>query len=118
MSSELNLNAALSTMLARAGVALHEAVVIGPFAVSQERVPLEHGDLQASGHVSEPVSDGDTVSVTISYGDQGQLGIIAIVQHERTDFVHPDPKRTAKYLELPALEFASEMTGAVAVRMR
>lgn len=62
-------------------------------AVSKEQVPLDQGPLQASGvvDVNEDGSEG-TVSYDTPY---------AVVQHEKTWFVH-QRGRKAKYLEDPA----------------
>jgi hypothetical protein len=101
------------------GDALHDAMVAGPFAVSQDRVPLDVGALQHTGRVSDWYEEGERIVCTLSYGNQGdETGIVAIVQHERTDYQHPDPGRTAKYVENPMLEWAPRARAEIAIRAR
>jgi hypothetical protein len=116
--SELQLEAAMLELLARAGVALAEAVTDIPFAQADANVPVDKGDLKATGKVSDPVIEGDTVSVVMSWGNpDDQTGIVAIVQHERLDLNHPNGG-TAKWAENGQLAFAPTMTVDVATRMR
>jgi hypothetical protein len=117
MADDLNLEAAFAQLLANAARAMHDAVQDGPAAVSQDRVPKETGDLAATMQVSEPVIEGDTATVTVSYGNpDDQTGIYAVVQHERTDFAHPGGGQ-AKYLESAVLESAQGFGGEIAAKM-
>lgn len=64
---------------------------------SNEKVPLEYGDLQRSGVASVEDTDDGAVAA-VSYGT-----VYAIPQHERLDYKHPNG-RQAKYLEKAASE--------------
>lgn len=77
--------------------ATHDAAADGLYAagehilgVSNQHVPLEYGDLQGSGTVSEDRGD---LTVAVSYDTP-----YAVRQHEEMGYRH-DPGRTAKYLE-------------------
>lgn len=77
---------------------VHDAALTGLFlagehilTTSNEHVPHAVGDLQGSGTVSE---DRGSYTVAVSYNTP-----YAVKQHEDTSLHHPDPARTAKYLE-------------------
>lgn len=64
---------------------------------SMPLVPLDEGDLRASGHVeSEKAMQG---SVTVSYNTD-----YALKQHEDLELKHTEPGTQAKYLEQPGLQ--------------
>jgi hypothetical protein len=117
MSGDLDLEAGLAALLANAADALHEAVVDGPFAEAQANVPKESGALEATGKVSDPVIDGDTATVVMSWGNPDDAtGVYAIVQHERLDLQHPNGG-TAKWAENAQLAAATGFAAAVAAKM-
>ena len=76
---------------------------------SLSEVPRDTGALAASGRIETYDSPGGRVVFDAPY---------AIIQHERTDFVHPKGGR-AKFLENPAAdsgvhrEMLAEMAGAL-----
>lgn len=75
---------------------------------SQPLVPVDTGTLRASGYVTPPVREGDTVKVTIGYGGPAakinpktgeSSESYAIYVHENLEAHHPVGQ--AKYLETP-----------------
>ncbi len=100
-----------------AAAGLYEAGTV-IMANSQELVPVEHGTLKRSGHVEEPVYDGDHVSVTVGYGYGGEYDarveagdggdghgygfwVHEVVERNGHPVRH-DPPTQAKFLEVPA----------------
>lgn len=82
---------------------------------SRAVVPLEEGTLERSGRVDV---DAAALEAAVSYGgDDDQLGIVAIVQHERLDYQHA-PGRTAKYLEAPLLAAGDAVLAIQAAQIR
>jgi hypothetical protein len=82
---------------------------------SRAVVPLEEGTLERSGRVD--VDEGG-LEAAVSYGgDNDQLGLVAIVQHESLEFQHA-PGRTAKYLEGPLNSEASVVGELMAAQIR
>jgi hypothetical protein len=73
--------------------------------LSKHLVPVDTGSLRSTGHVDEPVRDGDTVYVGLGYGGVAgngtEVGYAAAV-HERLDLHHKVGQ--AKYLEQPMKE--------------
>lgn len=65
-------------------------------------VPVATGNLRDTGHVGQPMQQGNTTSVTLSYG--GPAAPYAVTVHERLDVNHPVGQ--AKYLERPLMEAA------------
>lgn len=83
--------------------------------VSQGVVPLEEGTLERSGRVDV---DADAVVAAVSYGgDNEQLGIVALVQHEDLTLRHA-PGRTGKYLEGPLMAEADTVAQIEAAEVR
>lgn len=122
--ADLNLEAAFAQLLANAAHAMQVAVVDGPGARSQELVPRDTETLADSMQVSEPVIEGDTATVTLSYGRQDDANpktgqpsaTYAVEVHERTDIAHPTGQ--AKYLESAVLEAAPTFGADIAAKMR
>lgn len=71
------------------------------FQISQERVPVKTGDLQASGYLAVESFRGGA-RVEIGYG-KGGVPDYAVAVHEMTDIHHASPTG-AKYLEAPLNE--------------
>lgn len=65
---------------------------------SKKEAPIDIGNLKNSGYVTLPNISGNTVTVEIGYG--GPAKEYAEIQHERTDFKHPEGGK-AKYLQDP-----------------
>lgn len=85
-------------------------------AVSQGEVPVDTGNLRASGHVALPEVAGGKVSVQMGYGgsagsQSGKVGY-AVYVHEDMDAHHPTGK--AKYLEDPMKAAESGFAGRIA----
>lgn len=115
---DLNLQGALDTLMQRAGDALHQVATDGPFAEAQANVPRDRGALAESGHVSDPVSDGHLVTVTMSWGDPANgTDVYAVVQHERLDLVHPNGG-SAKWCENAMLAATPTLAAQIAETMR
>jgi hypothetical protein len=120
---DLNLEAALMQLFATAAHAMRAAVVDGPAARSQELVPRDTETLADSMQVSAPVIDGDTATVTLSYGrtddsnpKTGQSSsTYAVSVHERLDVPHPHG--VAKYLETSVLEAAPGFGADIRAKM-
>jgi hypothetical protein len=77
--------------------------MVGVLEVSRQLVPYDTGRLSQSGRVDDPVSDGEVVSVYISYGGDNEVPY-ALIQHEVTSIPHKNG-RQAKFLERPLLEW-------------
>lgn len=78
-------------------------------------VPIEEGTLERSGRVDV---DPAALEAAVSYGgDDEQLGIVAIVQHEDGNLRHA-PGRTWKYLEGPLNQEADAVAGIIAAQIR
>ena len=60
---------------------------------ARERAPLDTGDLRRSGTITDPVIEGDAVSVEFGF-----YAPYAATQHEHSEFVHPLGGES-KYLE-------------------
>lgn len=73
------------------------------FTESQHRVPVDTGNLKASGRVT-PKRDGSSVTAELSYG--GTAAAYAVIVHE----TH---RSRSKYLEGPAREATNEFADAV-----
>jgi hypothetical protein len=92
--------------------------------VSQTLCPVDTGTLRSTGHVQIPVIHGDIVTVLFGYG--GPAAPYAVPVHENLRARHVNG--TAKYLEIPYLEyqqgglqhFADELaaSGAVGLSLR
>ena len=115
--TELSLEAAFAAMFARAAEAMHAVVADEVFPAADANVPVEHGDLKATGKVSGPAIDGETATVAMSWGDPNdKTGIVAIVQHERLDLNHPNGG-TAKWAENAQLAAAPDFAARIAAKM-
>lgn len=96
---------ALMAILDRAGpnavAALASALYVEGLTIlaqADRQVPLKYGALEASGRVTPPRISGAIVEVDIGFGGSGVA--YAVVQHERTDFVHTNGRK-AHYLSDP-----------------
>ena len=112
LRAELNDRERLAPKLL-AGALTEEAETI--LRKSRRLVPVDTGTLRASGHVKPPETKGDQIIVRMGYG--GAASAYALVQHERTDYVHPGQGQ-AHYLSQPANEAASGFSQRVARRIR
>ena len=63
-------------------------------------VPVDTGNLRATGAVEPVEFDGDVIRVRLVYG--GPAALYAFIQHERLDYFHAVGQ--AKYLERPLLD--------------
>ncbi|MHC5112318.1 MAG: HK97 gp10 family phage protein [Planctomycetota bacterium] len=81
---------------------------------SKKIVPVDQGILRGSGHVRQPDTKGDKVTVTLGYG--GPAAAYALYQHEM-DLNHPGQGQK-KYLEQPAKEARRGLGGRVAARLK
>lgn len=121
--ADLNLEAAFAQLLANAARAMHAAVQDGPGARSQELVPRDTETLADSMQVSDPVIEGDTATVILSYGrtddsnpKTGQpSAVYAVDVHERTDIQHPTGQ--SKFLEAAVLEAAPGFGQQIAAKI-
>lgn len=75
-------------------------------------VPLEFGELQASGHVENHGNES-----SISYGGPPSEPVIAVVQHEHLEFTHKSG-RSAKYLEIPLIANARKVHDIIGWALR
>ncbi len=80
---------------------------------SKKRTPVEFGHLRDSTTVSDPVIDGDAVSVLITVG--GVAAPYAIHVHENLEALHEVGQ--AKFLESTLLESRPYIAGRVAKRL-
>lgn len=74
--------------------------------------PVESGDLRDSGEIDKPVVKGDSISVTIRFGEGLDYSVIV---HEDTERFHPHGQ--AKFVEQPLNESAPHILKRVAKRM-
>lgn len=65
---------------------------------SKKEVPVDLGALKNSGYITLPQISGNNIAVEMGYG--GSAKRYAAIQHERTDFKHPDGGK-AKFLVDP-----------------
>lgn len=122
--AELDIESGLAVLLARAADAMKAAVTEGPAARSQELVPRDTDTLADSMRISDPVIDGTTATVVLSYGQPddsnpksgGPSADYAVTVHERLDVPHATGQ--AKYLENAQLEAATGFTAAIAAKMK
>jgi hypothetical protein len=123
MAEELNLEAGFAALFADAAKAMAEAVKDGPGALSLERVPRDTETLADGMQVSDPVIEGDTATVVLSYGrtddrnpKTGEPSAkYAVEVHERTDVPHQTGQ--SKFLESAVLESAPGFGGQIAAKM-
>jgi hypothetical protein len=67
---------------------------------AKRRTPVDTGKLRASGRVSQPVREGRTITVTLSFG--GGAITYAVIVHENLEANHDSPPfggGQAKFLE-------------------
>lgn len=92
---------------------------------SKPLVPVDTGTLRSSAYVSEPVQDGDIVSIEFGYGGPaggvnpktGQsVDSYALFVHENLEAFHP--VGMAKFLEIPFLAARRDMTKRIAANIR
>lgn len=80
---------------------------------AKERTPVDLGNLQGSGHVSEPVIAGNVISVELAFG--GPAAPYAVHVHENLEADHPVGR--AKFLESTVMEAAPHMAERVGARV-
>lgn len=85
------------------------------FEESQDEVPLDTGNLRASGKLGFPKIEGKDVVVEISYG--GAAADYALVVHEDLEMNFRNGKK-AKYLEDPARRRIKGMDGRLLASVR
>jgi len=85
------------------------------FAESQDEVPLDTGNLRASGKLGFPEVQGKEIVVEISYG--GAAADYALPVHENLE-VNFRNGRKAKYLEDPAKRRVAGMNGRLLKAVR
>lgn len=71
---------------------------------SKREVPVDLGALKGSGYVTLPEVKGNQIIVEAGYG--GPAKEYAVVQHEHTEYNHPDGGK-AKYLQDPMMRHKS-----------
>lgn len=96
-------------------------------SASKPKVPVLHGFLVNSGHVQQPVIEGNSVSVEFGYGGVAGVGNLpdgktndadvgyALIVHE--DLTKNHPHGQAKYLEQPLDERKPGMSDRLAGRI-
>lgn len=70
---------------------------------SKKQAPVDIATLKNSGYVTLPDVSGNNVTVELGFG--GPAKKYAVIQHERTDFKHPEGGK-AKYLQDPLMSAA------------
>lgn len=92
---------------------------------SKPLVPVDTGTLRSSAYVSEPIRDGDQISIEFGYGGPaggvnpktGQsVDSYALFVHENLEAFHP--VGMAKFLEIPFLAARRDMTKRIAENIR
>jgi len=111
--------------LAAGGRAL-ERVAEEILTASKRVVPVDTGNLRASGHVQPHVIEGRSATVVLGYGGPAGVGNqgetnqksvgYALPVHERFDLVHSNGM--PKYLEAPVLAFAPRIEKMLADHLR
>lgn len=90
--------------------------VANPIMTEAKKItPVYTGNLRGSGQVQQPEERGDTISVTLGFGNTAVK--YAIFVHEKLNARHKAPTQ-AKFLERPLLEAASTIEGRMAVEIR
>lgn len=97
----------------------------GILAASMPLVPVDTGALRASGYVSEPLREGNRITVTVGYGGvaskinpktgESTAGY-ALYVHENLEAFHK--VGTAKYLELPFNAATRDMSTRIVRNIR
>lgn len=78
---------------------------------SKRLVPVDLGALKGSGYVTLPEINGNHIELEMGYG--GPAKDYALIQHERTDFRHPDGGQ-AKYLQAAVEAHADKLMARIA----
>jgi hypothetical protein len=123
MAGDLNLEAGMLALFARAAEAMGKAVADGPLARAQEMVPRDTETLADSARVSDAAIEGTTATVTLSYGQPDDANpktgepsaTYAVTVHERLDVPHRVGQ--AKWLELAQMEAAATFAAQIAAKM-
>jgi hypothetical protein len=97
-----------------AQVEMTEAKQRTPVSPTPAPAGVVPGSLRASGRVSPPEREGNSVKVTLSFGGPGID--YAVAQHERLDYLHTTGQ--AKYLESVLDESAPHMAARLAARLK
>ncbi len=104
--------------LQEAGPRAYKAIGAGLYAEgnnimadSKPKVPVDRGTLKGSGYVTLPELSDTNVRVEIGYG--GWAAPYAVVQHEHTEYSHPEGGE-AKFLEKPMNEHSGSFQRNVA----
>jgi hypothetical protein len=93
----------------------------------QNYVPVDKGTLRSSGIVSDPVKEGDTISISLGYG--GAAAAYATALHEYPSDANPPtwngqpltfskPGTGPKFLELPLMKAVDGMTERLAEHIK
>lgn len=104
---------AVAAMLA-AKIAGEDAAAAALLAASQPEVPVDSGELVASGHVEPSKGAGASVVYTATNPEDGYD--YAAIQHQRTDFKHEQGKD--HYLSDPMDQAHAEMEPALFAPVR
>lgn len=121
---EAKLNAMATQIPGEVGNALRAEAEI-EMTEAKKRTPLRYGALRASGHVTGPVQEGDTQTVTLGFGGPAGIGNqgetnqtevgYAIFVHENLSALHPIGQ--AKFLESTILESIPYLAERIAARI-
>lgn len=110
------LNTQLDEMIAKIrkgaekGVYRHGSSVL---AKADERVPVDTGALKSTGKVTLPEWSGDSVGVTVGYGDESVSYALAVHENMNPNVKWNRPGSGPKYLENPHKEMQDELPGAI-----
>ena len=86
------------------------------FELSQKYVPVDTGDLKASGFLEVSTSSAGRVNATIGYGKGGRPPYTVFV-HEMTEVHHTPPTRS-KFLQAAIEEDLDDIQGRIAEEYR
>ncbi len=87
-------------------------------AVSDERVPVDTGNLRSTARVETPVQDGNEVSVTLGYGSTAVDYALQVHENLSPHVRWKRPGSGPKYLSGPLQEMQDQLPGEIAAAVR
>lgn len=87
------------------------------YTLSQQRVPLDDGQLSLGARVLSDDANAVSYNTAVSYGNSLPSSEYAVIQHENLSYRHK-PGEQAKFLESAFLEFESEALNYIGYSIR
>jgi hypothetical protein len=87
------------------------------YTLSQQRVPLDDGELSLDARVFTNGATSEHFEGAISYGNAGVAVEYAVIQHENMEYRHRQGEQ-AKYLESAVIEMQPELENYIGYTIR